>query len=613
MSHEQQRKKVSRLLSQYTDPKAVRSHALVEGAESRREGLRSAAAGAGAGGCRWTEDMTALALDECECDEYLGLKFYRTDPLPFIRKACRIVNGSKGSFNCSDKDGRPNGGGRGGDSDNHNDGSRLMFVDHEFPVYESARLQVDLHSNKKDGEYKTVECTPGIISSSNIRDFRTDRNRVRRIPHFVAKAKLQNDNRSGVGDSSKKSSEWKWVRASSMEKNCTIFSSSPPVSSVDVRNVIQGKVGNCGFCSGFASIAASHPEVFVAAFNGGSASRNGAGNEEGNDCGTMECNRIFEECGAVSLLLYPMGQPRYLLLDDYVLCGEHGRDAHRKGATHRNGSTSTSSPSIHSLLPTDLWVRLIEKAYIKLQGSLASLDGHYKYNSLYRHPARALQLFTGSPVALEVHYSFSEGDDDVLYKLLAMATQGSYARVAHCRKTTEGLRSNHGYSLLWVGEGKSGVRLVCLRNPHGTGSFVGQYGFGRPTSELREALLGKEGGGAMPNCFETSPRSGRVMWKQSQQQEQSQTERGSHPTLEGRGDGTDNGIFFMEFHKFVECFPMVTLVGPIRPMELAAVASSNVNASLRSASKSNVPDCVHVVKRENLRHAISIVEEAASG
>ena len=217
-----------------------------------------------------------------------------------------------------------------------------------------------------------------------------------------------------------------------------VFASS---DSVCPQNVIQGKVGNCGFCSGFASLAAQFPHVATHAF--GTSAITGA---------------QLVRSGAFSICLYPAGKKRFILLDDYVLCIVG----------------TAASPSLHSLNENDLWIRLFEKIFVKLQSSYASLDGFYKWNSLFRHPARALQLITGAPIALELHYKKQQVDE--AYQTL-LATEGTCIRVAHGRKAVDGLYTGHGYSLLWVGT-IAGVPLACVRNPHGKRSYTGEFGRG---------------------------------------------------------------------------------------------------------------------------------------
>jgi hypothetical protein len=327
---------------------------------------------------------------------------------------------------------------------------------------------------------------------------------------------------------------------------------------VDPRNVLQGKVGNCGFCSGFASLAAGFPDVIIDAFG-----------ENSQLC--------LSKYGAVSILLHPKGQPRYLLVDDYILC-KNERDCDGVGR-------KTTSPSMHSLLAQDLWVRVLEKAFVKIQGSYASLDGFYKYKSLYRHPARAMQLLTGAPLALEVHYSTSE--TDIMYYIL-LSTQDKYARVVHCRKRVDGLIPNHGYSLLWVGEGNR-EHWVCLRNPHGQGSYKGR-GFDG------SLICSGNAGGMLPSRLKTCKNTGRIVW---QQQEGSEC----HNAFSLSDSNADNGIFFMNFGTFVECFPITTLVGPIRQK----ISDETAPVSIDVFSENSDSDCVHEMHSTDLPHLADIL------
>ncbi|EJK69468.1 hypothetical protein THAOC_09274 [Thalassiosira oceanica] len=248
--------------------------------------------------------------------------------------------------------------------------------------------------------------------------------------------------------------------------------------------------------------------------------------------------------GAYVIRIYPEGQRRYLLMDDYLLCLAGGCD----------------SPSLHSLDEKDLWIRILEKAFVKLQSSYASLDGYYKFNSLWRHPARAMQLVTGVALAMEVHLPDDEGVDGV-YAALAK-TEGRFARVAHGRKRINGLYSGHGYSLLWVGE-ISGVKLACLRNPHGTRSYVGKYGRGERSFDsdcarkVRDELLVGTGGG-----------------------------KGYISDLLSLNESGDNGAFLIEFEVFMECFPIVTLIGPVGKVEpdLALLTTREETKSTHVAS-----------------------------
>ena len=394
----------------------------------------------------WTQDDTDATLQGVQYDTFLGLKLYHTNPIDHINKVCKATG--------------------------------KLFIDYEFCVSSNIKL---------DGEC----LTPGIITQRNIDDFANSGvpKRVKRIKHYMDKARC-NDNSS--------SSEWIWVRGSEMPDR-QVFATTQSICS---QNVIQGKVGNCGFCSGFASLAQQFPHVILRAFS------------------ISDINQQIDiSSGAYSICIYPFGgkTKRYLLLDDHVLC---------TSGTH-------SSPALSSNNEKDLWIRFLEKMFVKLQSSYASLDGYYKFNSLYRHPLRAMQLITGSPIALELHYKQNKVDE--VYETL-LATEGSCCRVAHGRRAIDGLFTGHGYSLLWVGT-IAGIKLACVRNPHGNKSYTGEFGRGDNSWSTSDAMEVK-----------------RVL----------SVDRLRYSYVKELLSSTeDNGIFLIRFTKFVKYFPIVSVVGPI--------------------------------------------------
>jgi hypothetical protein len=396
----------------------------------------------------WTQQDTDNALQNLPYDTHLGVKLYHINPIHRIHTACQS--------------------------------SKKLFIDHEFCVAQGSEVTI-----------REENCTPGIITLQNVDDFVNsgEPKRVARVDHFTSKARRSPNTTTSM---------WTWRRGSSMPGK-KIFSSSPKA-----QNVVQGKVGNCGFCSGFASLAAHFPNMIVDAFRG-----------------TVE-NAIMESVGAISVRIFPGGKERFILLDDYLLCL----------------SDSSTSPALHSSDENDLWVRIIEKIFVKLQSSYASLDGYYKYNSLYRHPARALQLISNAPIALELHYTVQQVDE--VYKTL-LSTENKYVRVVHGRKVLEGLFRGHGYSLLWMGE-IAGIRLVLLRNPHGNKSFTGEFGRGCDSWSSRDAISVKHE--LQNNTMDPSLDTLRSLFFTTK-------------------EGNDDGIFLMRFGVFVECFPITTVVGPI--------------------------------------------------
>ena len=172
----------------------------------------------------WTPTDTSDTLAGLEYDVQLGLRLYHASPLGLINEAC----------------------GPGG----------RTFVDHEFCVREGTHLLVDGR-----------KYAPGIISLQNIADFATSGvpKRVARIKHFLDRARIDGGCGSVDEDVPVKedSPRWTWKRASSMPGH-QLFASD---RSIDCRNVIQGRVGNCGFCAGFASLAAQFPESIRRVFD----------------------------------------------------------------------------------------------------------------------------------------------------------------------------------------------------------------------------------------------------------------------------------------------------------------------------------------------------------
>lgn len=446
----------------------------------------------------WTQSDTDSCLSDVPFDTYLGVKLYHTNPIDRINTACRIFG--------------------------------MRFVDYEFLVHGTAEAMV-----------KGERLTPGIITQLNADDLlrSKQRKRIPRIFHFTEMARRRRDG----------SSEWTWIRGSDMPGR-TLFASDS--ASIVSQNVIQGRIGNCGFCSAFASLAAQFPDILKNSFG-----------------------KFDSTTGAFSVLLYPEGKARYLLLDDYVLCSRG----------------TYASPALSSLNENDLWIRFLEKTFVKLQSSYASLDGYYKFNSLYRHPARALQLLTGSPIALELRFgkhaanlsSFlatggypqiapeTVATDDIYATLLA--TKGKCCRIAHCRKAVHGLFKSHGYSLLWVGA-IGGIQLACVRNPHGSWSYTGEFGRGSYSWATEDAttvrsILSQEYDENNPLAYLKSLLS----------------------------ETQDDGIFLMRFSAFTECFPILSIVGPI---------SDKGNTGYASPAK----NCLHRLDNEDICRLPEILDAA---
>jgi len=489
----------------------------------------------------WTlEDVESVLNDNnVQYDEHLGLKFYHTDPINLIQTACKVKN--------------------------------KLFIDYEFNVHESFSIRIKASPN-----YKKTNCriTPGIITPQNIQDLHDSGKpkRIQRAIKYLNKAIMMKHPSSASKIT--RPSEWYWKRGSTISKNEHSFATSSSI--VCAQNVIQGKFGNCGFCSGFASIAAQFSEMIENAFGfSGSLSATGS--------------------GAISICLYPNGKKRYLLLDDYVLCTR---------TTTAAGGTMESSPSMHSKIDgNDLWIRLLEKVFVKIQSSYTSLDGHYKWNSLYRHPAKAMQLLTGAPIALELHYDYQRHNKDEIYNAL-LATEGICARVTHGRLNHKGLRASHGYSLLWIGA-IANVKLVCVRNPHGHGSYTGEFGRGinswsctdRAMAVAKELNMG--GGGE--SKYEQSPIDylRRLLLSSSTS------------SIEESCCKEDNGIFLIDFDIFVQCFPITSIVGPITSTKNVKNGDNAADQHHRQLKEFPIPNCLHILRGMNISRAPAMLNVAS--
>jgi Calpain family cysteine protease len=456
----------------------------------------------------WMATTTAHALRDVPYDYYLGLRFYHRDPLPFLLEEVE-----------ADEQGR-------------------LFVDHEFPVHSQVLV------NATPSQQFILQ--PGIITSSNCRDFaHAGGRKTRRAGQYC---------RLAAGH------YWK-------RKGAT----GPLFLQVSADVVVQGAIGNCGLCSGFASLADQWPEYIREAF--------GKYSQEG-----------LLRCGAYSVRLYPQGVERFLLLDDYLLCDD-----------------KNMPPSIRSR-GGDTWPEYLEKVIVKIQGSYASLDGLYKFNSLYKHPARALGLLTSAPFSLEVHYEHHQ--QNAVYEVL-MASQGECARVVHCRWRLHGLHANHGYSLLWVGS-VGQQRLVCLRNPHGKGSYTGKFGWGwsgwraGDSSAMVDELV-------QLGCFQRCTSIGQPLWRGKEAgtrtpnpSARSGTTDSHDNVVGGMPQLGDNGVFLMEFSVFIECFPITTMVGPIfRDRRKGCSEVQTLNKTL-----SGQPNCIFKSKPEQLGSVETILRQA---
>ncbi len=176
--------------------------------------------------------------------------------------------------------------------------------------------------------------------------------------------------------------------------------------------------------------------------------------------------------GVYVIILYDatVSSWREILVDDYL-------PAKKSMFIYDFAFTKTSDRSI--------WPHLIEKAFAKLKGSYLKIIGGY--------PANALKTLTGSKVTSHCHknymsdYNNSESESMLLFfKVLKNAINSGYILCSstHLKQhynssTLYGIVPSHAYSIIDVlyfhDDHNNPVRLVKLRNPHGSNEWEGDW------------------------------------------------------------------------------------------------------------------------------------------
>jgi calpain-7 len=180
---------------------------------------------------------------------------------------------------------------------------------------------------------------------------------------------------------------------------------------------------------------------------------------------------IYNPYGKYMVKLWFNGVPRCVVIDDYLPIDKYGNLL----CSQTSYSSNTNNSSL------ELWVCLIEKAYMKLCGGydfpgsnsgvdLFSLTGwiperiHFSNNST--NPIQDHE--TPSERAWERIYSASAYGDC----LITVSTQVDITEEA---ANTVGLVTGHAYAVLAVIQTKNGTRLLQLKNPWAHKGWKGRY------------------------------------------------------------------------------------------------------------------------------------------
>lgn len=176
---------------------------------------------------------------------------------------------------------------------------------------------------------------------------------------------------------------------------------------------------------------------------------------------------MYNPCGKYMVKLWLNGVARCVVIDDYFPIDKHGN--------------LLCSQTIHNSASTlELWVCLIEKAYMKLCGGydfpgsnsgvdLFSLTGWIPERVLFaKDPDNVKDFETPSERAWERIFSASSYGDC----LITVSTQ---LDLTDAEADAIGLVTGHAYAVLAVMQAKNGTRLLQLKNPWAHKGWKGRY------------------------------------------------------------------------------------------------------------------------------------------
>jgi len=260
-----------------------------------------------------------------------------------------------------------------------------------------------------------------------------------------------------------------WLRPAAMTDGTPMLFAQRP----NAGCVKQGAIGDCFFIAATAVLAQA-PSLIYSLFSpmcGGEPPPPPALERAGSSLGVVDTSEppahltFANAAGAYAVKLFHNGAWRTIVVDDRIPCDDHGRPLFGRSTD-----------------PNELWVGLLEKAYAKLYGSYDAIVGG--------NIAEALRDLTGlAATELDLTHkdnlaAVSSGELWEKMKQWRRAGNQLATSIANGKSSFEGgaalgLLYNHAYSILDVRKSARGDMLVCIREPHASYEWAGDWS---PTS-----------------------------------------------------------------------------------------------------------------------------------
>lgn len=276
-----------------------------------------------------------------------------------------------------------------------------------------------------------VHVIPTKIKNEPPKDTPITEGKLFRDNHFPA-----NVNSIGEIDEQDLIPDIEWLRPSKFLNRVQLYEDG-----IEPGDIKQGALGDCYFLGALAGLAETPQRL----------------------------KRLIKKTGngRYQITFYKGGIKQYVVIDDLIPCVD-GEPVFSKN--HGN----------------EIWVLLLEKAYAKLHGSYAAIEGGLS--------AIAFSDLTGMPV--DKIDTKKLDTDDLFEKLEGLmelewttctSINGNFN--ANETKKNYGLVTGHAYTILGAQEYK-GIKLVKLRNPWGNFEWKGQWSDNDPnwTPELKKAF-----------------------------------------------------------------------------------------------------------------------------